>query len=133
MPVKHSTEAALRAAMTRLLDGKPVALSGKLTDQRLAAEAGVSRSTLVRSGTFYEEWRQAKATRGTKRASKPSLSSSNADSNYTALRQTIEILANKINALTLTLRQRDEQIVALTGQLAQGGVHVSSIAQGRRR
>lgn len=46
---RSGTEAALRAAMARLLTGQPIHTDGTLDASTLAAEAGVSRQDLYRT------------------------------------------------------------------------------------
>lgn len=59
IPVSTATELALRAAMSRLLDGKPEQTDGRLTIANLAAEAGVSRATANRASKVLEAFRHA--------------------------------------------------------------------------
>lgn len=49
------SEAALRAAMARLLDGRPERTDGALTVSNLAREAGVSRATANRAVDLLAE------------------------------------------------------------------------------
>lgn len=62
----HSTErAAIRDAMTRLLDGVPIRSDGKLTIKSLADEAGVKRWLLTHRHTDLQaEFRDRIATHG---------------------------------------------------------------------
>ena len=53
------SQAALRAAMKRLLDGRPERTDGALTVANLAREAGVSRATANRAGDLLAELRAA--------------------------------------------------------------------------
>ncbi len=55
------SEAALRAAMARLLDGRPERTDGALTVSNLAREAGVSRATANRAADLLAEFRAAEA------------------------------------------------------------------------
>ncbi|MFD9685135.1 hypothetical protein ACFXPX_04595 [Kitasatospora sp. NPDC059146] len=56
MPVSPATEAKLRAAMHRLLDGRAERTDGALTKENLAREAGVSHATVHRAGTVLADW-----------------------------------------------------------------------------
>ncbi|WP_244489797.1 MULTISPECIES: hypothetical protein [unclassified Rhizobium] len=55
------SEAALRAVMARLLDGRPERTDGALTVSNLAREAGVSRVTANRAADLLAEFRAAEA------------------------------------------------------------------------
>ncbi|MFB9981578.1 hypothetical protein ACFSQQ_27950 [Mesorhizobium kowhaii] len=55
------SEAALRAAMARLLDGRPERTDGVLTVSNLAREAGVGRATANRAVDLLAEFRAAEA------------------------------------------------------------------------
>jgi len=61
--VSPSTEAALRAAMQRLLTGQPERTDGRLTKNNLHTEAGVSRATMNRATSLLTEWDAAVASR----------------------------------------------------------------------
>ncbi|MEU9534761.1 hypothetical protein AB0D00_20925 [Streptomyces sp. NPDC048213] len=54
--VSPKTAAALRAAMTRLLEGRPQRTDGRLTKENLYKEAQVSRATMNRAHTILAEW-----------------------------------------------------------------------------
>ncbi|MFG1466363.1 hypothetical protein V5F77_26315 [Xanthobacter sp. DSM 24535] len=73
--ISTATELALRAAMARLIDGRPNSTDGRLTVVNLAAEAGVSRATANRATTVLETFREAVAEirheRGNDGGSKP--------------------------------------------------------------
>jgi small-conductance mechanosensitive channel len=56
MAVSHATEAKLRQAMQRLLDGRPTRTDGALTKENLAREAGVSHATVHRADTVLADW-----------------------------------------------------------------------------
>lgn len=51
-----SSEVKLRAAMERLLAGKPERTDGRLIKENLYREAGVSRATMNRTSAVLEEW-----------------------------------------------------------------------------
>ncbi|RWD43461.1 hypothetical protein [Mesorhizobium sp.] len=61
IPVSTATELALRAAMSRLLDGKSERTDGGLTVVNLATEAGVSRATANRATGVLKTFREAVA------------------------------------------------------------------------
>ncbi|MEY9586105.1 hypothetical protein ABIA15_004926 [Sinorhizobium fredii] len=69
------SEAALRAAMARLLDGRPERTDGALTVSNLAREAGVSRATENRAVGLLAEFRAAEA-RHRRSSPRPSRSAS---------------------------------------------------------
>ncbi|MFJ2581017.1 hypothetical protein [Kitasatospora aureofaciens] len=50
------TEQALREAMERLFAGKPARTDGKLAENNLWREAGVSRATMNRAAAVLAEW-----------------------------------------------------------------------------
>ncbi|MCY1504276.1 hypothetical protein D9M68_384410 [compost metagenome] len=57
------SEAALRAAMARLLDGRPERTDDALTVSNLAYEAAVSRATANRAVGLLAEFRTAESCR----------------------------------------------------------------------
>ncbi len=59
VPVRRSTEAALVAAMERLLANEPLTTDGRLTVANLAREALVSRATANRATGILETYREA--------------------------------------------------------------------------
>ncbi|MGW5203652.1 hypothetical protein ACWEQ5_03105 [Streptomyces griseoincarnatus] len=54
--VSPKTAAALRAAMTRLFEGRPQRTDGRLTKENLYKEAQVSRATMNRAHAILAEW-----------------------------------------------------------------------------
>ena len=54
--VSPKTAAALRAAMTRLVEGRPQRTDGRLTKENLYKEAQVSRATMNRAHAILAEW-----------------------------------------------------------------------------
>ncbi|MFE7043425.1 hypothetical protein ACFU9X_29495 [Streptomyces atratus] len=54
--VSPKTAAALRAAMTRLFEGRPQRTDGRLTKENLYKEAQVSRATMNRAYALLAEW-----------------------------------------------------------------------------
>lgn len=62
--VSAKTAAALRAAMTRLFEGRPLRTDGRLTKENLYKEAQVSRATMNRAHAILAEWDAHLATHG---------------------------------------------------------------------
>jgi uncharacterized protein YlxW (UPF0749 family) len=58
-----ATEAKLRNAMERLLNGAAVNSDGRLTKSNLAQEAGVSRATMHRANALLAKWDELATTR----------------------------------------------------------------------
>jgi hypothetical protein len=54
-PVSAQTEIALRAALVRLVEGRPTRTDGRLSAANLAREAGVARATVHRATTILAE------------------------------------------------------------------------------
>ncbi|MFD5906637.1 hypothetical protein ACFV6B_37155 [Streptomyces microflavus] len=54
--VSPKTAAALRAAMTRLFEGRPQRTDGRLTKENLYKEAQISRATMNRAHAILAEW-----------------------------------------------------------------------------
>lgn len=54
--VSPKTAASLRAAMTRLFEGRPQRTDGRLTKENLYREAQVSRATMNRAHAILAEW-----------------------------------------------------------------------------
>jgi small-conductance mechanosensitive channel len=54
--VSPKTAAALRAAMTRLFEGRPQRTDGRLTKENLYKEAQVSRATMNRAHAILVAW-----------------------------------------------------------------------------
>ncbi|HEY9326705.1 MAG TPA: hypothetical protein VIS09_00445 [Streptomyces sp.] len=54
--VSPKTAVALRAAMTRLFEGRPQRTDGRLTKENLYKEAQVSRATMNRAHAILAEW-----------------------------------------------------------------------------
>lgn len=135
MPVKKSTAEALRAAMQRLLGGKPLHTDGSLIWNNVWREAGVSRATAGRAEDIIEEWKTKLRERAADGNVEPTpteairelerkLEEKARASKETneALRGTIRVMANHIQALTLALRQKEAIIEQLTADLAKAGV-----------
>lgn len=121
------SEAALRAAMARLLDGRPERTDGALTVANLAREAGVSRATANRAADLLAEFRAAEAPqrRSSPHALKQRIRSLEAElravrgAEMAELRTLTRTLAQHIQILTLQVAERDAAIMRLQDELAQ--------------
>ena len=121
------SEAALRAGMARLLDGRPERTDGALTVSNLAREAGVSRATANRAIDLLAEFRAAEV--GHRRSSPQALKErvrfleaelrAVRGAEMTELRALTRTLAQHIQVLTLQVAERDEVIVGLQNELAR--------------
>jgi len=121
------SEAALRAAMARLLDGRPERTDGALTVANLAREAGVSRATANRAADLLAEFRAAEAChrRSSPQALKQRIRTLEAELRavrgveMAELRTLTRTLAQHIQMLTLQVADRDAVITRLQDELAQ--------------
>ena len=121
------SEAALRAGMARLLDGRPERTDGALTVSNLAREAGVSRATANRAIGLLAEFRAAEVRhrRSSPQALKERVRFLEAElravrgAEMTELRALTRTLAQHIQVLTLQVAERDEVIVGLQNELAR--------------
>jgi hypothetical protein len=121
------SEAALRAAMARLLDGRPERTDGALTVANLAREAGVSRATANRAADLLAEFRAAEARhrRSSPQALKQRIRTLEAElravrgAELAELRRLNRTLAQHIQMLTLQVAERDAVITRLQDELAQ--------------
>ncbi|MER8785508.1 hypothetical protein NKH60_30580 [Mesorhizobium sp. M1006] len=117
------SEAALRAAMERLLDGRPDRTDGALTVSNLAREASVSRATANRAVDLLAEFRAAEARhrRSSPQALKDRVRSLEAElravrgAEMAELRALTRTLAEHIQVLTLQVAERDAVIAGLQG------------------
>lgn len=123
------SESALRAAMVRLLDGRPERTDGALTVANLAREAGVSRATANRAGALLAEFRVAEARhrRSSPQALKERVRALEAElravrgAEMAELRAHARTLAQHIQVLTLQVAERDAVIEGLRQELARSG------------
>ncbi len=129
MSVKPSTAAALRDAMAKLLAGTSQHTDGKLTWHNVYIEAGIPRATAARAKDVITEWQEAVRTRSQSDA--PPLPSEQpqhlkeeldqrtqeAAATHQALRETIRIMANQIQALSLAVEQKDATIANLRAEV----------------
>ena len=121
------SEAALRAGMARLLDGRPERTDGALTVSNLAREAGVSRATANRAIDLLAAFRAAEVRhrRSSPQALKERVRFLEAElravrgAEMTELRALTRTLAQHIQVLTLQVAERDEVIVGLQNELAR--------------
>lgn len=121
------SEAALRVAMARLLDGRPERTDGALTVSNLAREAGVSRATANRAVDLLAEFRAAEARRrrSSPQALKDRVRSLEAElravrgAGMAELRALTRTLAQHIQLLTLQVAERDAVIAGLQDELAR--------------
>ena len=119
------SEAALRAAMARLLDGRPERTDGALTVSNLAREAGVSRATANRAADLLAEFRAAEARHRqfSPRALKERVRALEAElrvvrgAEIAELRGLARTLAQHIQVLTLQVAERDAVIAGLQYEL----------------
>lgn len=121
------SEAALRAAMERLLDGRPERTDGALTVANLAREAGVSRATANRAGALLAEFRAAEdcRRRSSPRVLKERIHALEAElravrgAQMAELRALARTLAQHIQVLMLQVAERDAVIAGLREELAR--------------
>ncbi|MES0029795.1 hypothetical protein [Mesorhizobium sp. M0040] len=121
------SEAALRAAMARLLDGRPERTDGALTVANLAREAGVSRATANRAVDLLAAFRAAEARhrRSSPQALKDRVRSLEAElramrgAEMAELRALTRTLAQHIQVLTLRVAECDAVIAGLQDELAR--------------
>lgn len=126
-PIGSKSVAALRAAMARLLDGRPERTDGALTVANLAREAGVSRATANRAVDLLAEFRAAEARhrRSSPQALKDRVRSLEAElravrgAEMAELRALTRTLAQHIQVLTLQVAERDEVIAGLQDELVR--------------
>lgn len=123
------SEAALRAAMARLLDGRPERTDGALTVSNLAREAGVSRATANRAvDVLAEFWAaEARQRRSSPLVLKERVRALEAElravrgAEMAELRALVRTLAQHIQVLTLQVAERDAVIEGLREELARSG------------
>ena len=139
MQIKPAATTALRTAMARLLASESQRTNGKLTWVNVFTEAGVPRATAARAKDIIAEWQEALQRRAEigsppvaaeeARALKLELTKrarTNAET-VKELRDTIRIMANHIQALTLAVHERNHSIANMTTQLQQYGSKVVPI------
>jgi hypothetical protein len=117
-PVSAATVTSLRAAMARLLANRSEHTDGRITVANLAREAGVCRATANRAETVLNEFRAALGDRQrapVARSSKARIKELEAEVTLLRgqerqeagqLRQTVQIMAQQIQALALGAETR---------------------------
>ncbi|WP_371422404.1 hypothetical protein [Tardiphaga sp.] len=128
-PIGAKSEEALRAAMARLLTGRPQRTDGKLTVANLAREAGVSRATANRAtavlAAFHAAEPRFKA--GTAVSLKARIKELEAElravrgGEIALVRADNHTLAQQIQAQALLLAARDRIIDGLKSELVRTG------------
>lgn len=130
MAIKPAAARALCDAMERLLQGKPLRTDGRLTWVNVYTEACVPRATAARAKDLIESWQNALNARSDGHASpvpaeelialksEMEAKASQAAATHKGLRATIRTMANHIQALSLVLEGREEQISSLRAQVS---------------
>lgn len=145
MPIRTKAAEALRAAMHRLLAGDAGSTDGRLTWANVHGLAGVPKATADRATDVKAEWKQRLAAR---RAEAKPVTATETDDEHVfrraetaaGLRQTIRIMADHIQALTLAVEDleamvndRDRIIADLRGDLARAtGANIVPLAREAR-
>ncbi|MFC5956819.1 hypothetical protein ACFP51_20775 [Streptomyces pratens] len=98
--VSPNTAASLRAAMTRLFEGRPQRTDGRLTKENLYKEAQVSRATMNRAHAVLAEWDAHVAAHGkvTPGEAKRDTAIADLKKRLTAKTQECTLLENKLKA-----------------------------------
>lgn len=119
-PVGVASEATLRAAMARLLAGRPARTDGRLTVANLAREAGVGRATANRATEILDAFRVAVIAK--RRASDTAAAKAEPSdaAQVQELRVTVRTMAQQIQALALRVAAQDRVIAALHAERAAG-------------
>lgn len=142
-PISAAAHAAIEAAMARLLATADDRAT--LTIARLASEAGLSRATLYRApellGRFQAALKQCNADRATALAVPDRIDELEAEIAMLRGRETAEMrelrsanrnMAQHIQALSLLVREQEQQIAKLQLELS-GSARVVSLAGPARR
>ncbi|MDG5807235.1 hypothetical protein P9869_32130 [Streptomyces ossamyceticus] len=98
--VSPKTAVTLRAAMTRLFEGRPQRTDGRLTKENLYKEAQVSRATMNRAHAILAEWDAHLAAHGkaTPGEAKRDATITDLKKRLTAKTQECTLLENKLKA-----------------------------------
>jgi hypothetical protein len=107
-PVSHTTEQALRAALTRLASGNALQTDGQLTVANLAREAGVSRATANRAPSILLDLRDMAKAQKPKEAEHPRCPEVHEERNQPAID---DLVAQHVQVRAL-LSRRDERRMA---------------------
>jgi hypothetical protein len=118
--IKKKTEQAIEAAIERIVKGKPLRSSGRLSDNELAKEANLSRQTIVKAGALYSKWKQIKNSKRRRietvsKANPLKRSQNQADSPPDFL----HILANQVQSLTLDNERLQKESVVQRRMIAK--------------
>ena len=124
--LRPKSEVALRAAMTRLLDGRPERTDGALTVSNLAREAGIGQRR-NRAVDLLAKFRAAEVRhrRSSPQAMKQRIRALEAElravrgAEMAELRALTRTLAQHIQMLTLQVAERDALIAGLQDELAR--------------
>lgn len=112
-----TTDTALRAAMDRLIAGRPRCTDGKLTISNLAREAGVGRATANRATKVLAEFRAA-IVRQQDRQQGPAALRARLRQLEAELMAQCKLSSEEIDTLRATVQQMAQHIQALTRQAA---------------
>ncbi|MCM1968557.1 hypothetical protein [Streptomyces sp. G1] len=117
--VSPKTAAALRAAMTRLFEGRPQRTDGRLTKENLYKEAQVSRATMNRAHAVLAEWDAYVATHGKKTAGEAQRDAAITELKRRLTKKTQEctLLENKLKAAATAIAALYHDNEALRQQL----------------
>jgi hypothetical protein len=119
--ISPAAQAALRAAIQRLLSGRPTCTDGRLIKENLYKEAGISRASMNRASGILAEWDQATAATGSRTASEArrddrisdlEIQTRNLKQERTLLQQRLDAAATVITALYIENAALREQTVA---------------------
>ncbi|MFD5516372.1 hypothetical protein [Streptomyces sp. NPDC127066] len=119
--VSPKTAAALRAAMTRLFEGRPQRTDGRLTKENLYKEAQVSRATMNRARAVLAEWDAHIAAHGKATPGEAKRDAAIADlkKRLTAKTQECTLLEKKLKAAQTAIAALFHDNEALRQQLAK--------------
>ncbi|MFJ4673306.1 hypothetical protein [Kitasatospora purpeofusca] len=119
--VSPKTAAALRAAMTRLLEGRPQRTDGRLTKENLYKEAQVSRATMNRGKAILAEWDAHLAVHGKTTSGEAKRDATIADLKKRLTKKTQEctLLENKLKAAHTAIAALFHDNEALRQQLGR--------------
>ncbi|MEU1036077.1 hypothetical protein ABZ402_46935 [Streptomyces mirabilis] len=108
--VSPKTAASLRAAMTRLFEGRPQRTDGRLTKENLYKEAQASRATMNRAHAVLAEWDAHLAAHGrvTPGEAKRDTAIADLKKRLTAKPQECTLLENKLKAAHTAIAAPEE-------------------------
>ena len=136
-----STERRLFDALDALVAGTSTKTDGKLTQENIALEAGVSRATFNRYSKVVAEYRRARLQRGTEESAQPfkiedknrELQESNtavrraATEERKKFKQQLAAARQEIFVLSQALKLRDEMLAARTRETKELGRQVAEL------